>query len=108
MQAPTANATTYPQAQPTKPPINPPRGPPSSVPITAPTTIDNKKEALLCNAAAVILSHNHPSGNPEPSHEDISLTKKLLSALQLVGIRLLDHMIVGHNEIVSMQSLDLF
>ena len=66
------------------------------------------KEALQCNAASVILSHNHPSGNPEPSHEDISLTKKLLSALQLVDIRLLDHMIVGHNEIVSMQSLDLF
>lgn len=66
------------------------------------------KEALLCNAASVILSHNHPSGNPEPSHQDISLTKKLLAALQLVDIRLLDHMIVGHNEIVSMQSLGLF
>lgn len=55
------------------------------------------KEALRCNAAAVILSHNHPSGNPEPSSADKALTQQLKSSLGLVDVRVLDHIIVaGH------------
>ena len=59
------------------------------------------KEALRLNAAAVILSHNHPSGNPEPSQADKVLTQRLKEALMLVEIRMLDHVIVGGMETVS-------
>ncbi|MDH3620284.1 MAG: DNA repair protein RadC [Gammaproteobacteria bacterium] len=53
------------------------------------------KEALAVNAAAVILAHNHPSGVAEPSQADERITKRLKSALDLVDIRLLDHLIIG-------------
>ena len=53
------------------------------------------KEALRLNAAAVILSHNHPSGNPEPSGADKVLTQRLKEALALVDVRTLDHIIVA-------------
>ena len=53
------------------------------------------KEALAINAAAVILAHNHPSGVAEPSQADERITKRLKSALELVDIRLLDHLIIG-------------
>ena len=53
------------------------------------------KEALRLNAAAVIVSHNHPSGNPEPSSADRTLTQRLREALGLVDVRVLDHVIVA-------------
>ncbi len=53
------------------------------------------KEALRLNAAAVIFSHNHPSGNPEPSQADRALTRQLKEALALVDVRVLDHVIVA-------------
>lgn len=53
------------------------------------------KQALADNAAAVILAHNHPSGVAEPSHSDIQITQRLQQALELVDIRVLDHLIVG-------------
>lgn len=59
------------------------------------------KEALACNAAAVILAHNHPSGSTEPSRADESLTKTLKDALALVDVRVLDHFIVAGSEVVS-------
>ena len=59
------------------------------------------KEALRLNAAAVIVSHNHPSGNPEPSAADKSLTKRLREALAMVDVRVLDHIIVGGTETTS-------
>ncbi len=59
------------------------------------------KEALRLNAAAVIVSHNHPSGNPEPSRADEVLTQRLKSALALVDVRVLDHFVVGRGQIVS-------
>lgn len=59
------------------------------------------KQALACNAAAVILVHNHPSGVAEPSQADRSLTRHLSDALALVEIRVLDHLIVGDGEVVS-------
>ncbi len=60
------------------------------------------KSALSYNAAAVILAHNHPSGVAEPSRADQAITQQLKEALQLVDIRLLDHMVVGDGEIVSL------
>jgi DNA repair protein RadC len=54
------------------------------------------KEALAHNAAAVILVHNHPSGSPAPGQADRSITDRLQHALNTLGIRLLDHLIVGH------------
>lgn len=53
------------------------------------------KTVLEANAAAVILAHNHPSGNPEPSLADKNITRKLVDALALVDIRVLDHVVVG-------------
>ncbi len=59
------------------------------------------KEALKQNAAAVIFSHNHPSGNPEPSRADINITNRLNEALTLLDIRVLDHIVVGSQGSVS-------
>lgn len=60
------------------------------------------KIALEHNAAAVILVHNHPSGDPEPSQADIKLTRSLRDALNLVGTRTLDHIVVGHEGCLSL------
>ena len=60
------------------------------------------KEALSVNAAAVILAHNHPSGVAEPSQADERITQRLKSALDLVDIRLLDHLIVGSGPATSL------
>jgi len=60
------------------------------------------KIALAHNAAAMILVHNHPSGDPEPSQADRTLTTKLQDALNLVGVRTLDHIVVGHKGCVSL------
>lgn len=65
------------------------------------------KEALAVNAAAVILAHNHPSGVAEPSQADERITKRLKSALELVDIRLLDHLIIGHGRATSLASRGL-
>jgi DNA repair protein RadC len=53
------------------------------------------KPAIRASAASVILAHNHPSGNVEPSREDREVTKRLARAAELLGIELLDHVIVG-------------
>ena len=65
------------------------------------------KEALSVNAAAVILAHNHPSGVAEPSQADERITRRIKSALELVDIRLLDHLIVGNGETTSLASRGL-
>ena len=75
-------------------------------------TIDNTtvyprevvKRALVLNAAAVILAHNHPSGVPEPSDADRLITKRIRDALELIDVRLLDHIVVGDVDTVSMAS----
>jgi len=59
------------------------------------------KAALRLNAAAVIVSHNHPSGNPEPSEADKRMTQTLKEALALVEVRTLDHIVVGGADTVS-------
>ncbi|MBT2338107.1 MULTISPECIES: RadC family protein [Pseudomonas] len=60
------------------------------------------KRALAHNAAALILCHNHPSGNAEPSQADRMLTERLQEALELIDVRVLDHFIVGDGEPLSM------
>nr|WP_314524122.1 DNA repair protein RadC [uncultured Pseudomonas sp.] len=60
------------------------------------------KRALVHNAAALILCHNHPSGNATPSQADRLLTKRLQEALQLIDVRILDHFIVGDGDPLSM------
>ena len=65
------------------------------------------KEALAVNAAAVILAHNHPSGVAEPSQADERITRRLKSALDLVDIRLLDHLIIGDGAATSLASRGL-
>ncbi|MFA5663548.1 DNA repair protein RadC [Castellaniella sp.] len=60
------------------------------------------KAALQHHAAALILAHNHPSGVAEPSPADIALTRQLKQALALVDVRLLDHLVVGAHEVVSL------
>ncbi|KGK43255.1 DNA repair protein RadC [Nitrincola sp. A-D6] len=59
------------------------------------------KEALANNAAAVILVHNHPSGEPEPSQADRQITDRIKLALDTVDVRVLDHVVVGHEGTVS-------
>jgi DNA repair protein RadC len=59
------------------------------------------KRALHFNAAAVVFAHNHPSGAAEPSRADEFLTQTLKSALALVDVRVLDHLVVGHGDVVS-------
>ncbi|EOY6981536.1 TPA: DNA repair protein RadC [Yersinia enterocolitica] len=59
------------------------------------------KRALYFNAAAVILTHNHPSGDTTPSQADKTVTQRLVQALQLVDIRVPDHLIVGGTQILS-------
>ena len=59
------------------------------------------KRALQLNAGAVILAHNHPSGVAEPSHADEFLTRSIRSALQLVDVRVLDHLVVGQGAVMS-------
>ena len=59
------------------------------------------KTVLAHNAAAVIFAHNHPSGIAEPSQADRSITDRLRSALELVDVRVLDHLVIGEGEVVS-------
>ncbi len=59
------------------------------------------KEALLNNAAAVILFHNHPSGVVDPSKADIQITRRLTEALSMVDVRVLDHIVIGAADVYS-------
>jgi DNA repair protein RadC len=60
------------------------------------------KRCLHNNAAAVIFAHNHPSGVAEPSHADVAITLRLKSALSTIDVRVLDHIIVGSKDVVSL------
>lgn len=61
------------------------------------------KEALRRSAASIICLHNHPSGDPAPSREDIEVTKRLSECGKIIGIDLLDHLIIGENKFVSLK-----
>ena len=59
------------------------------------------KAAILGNAASIILLHNHPSGDPIPSAEDMEITKRLREAGEIIGIKVLDHVIIGDSRYIS-------
>ena len=64
-------------------------------------------EALGLHAACFIMVHNHPSGDPAPSEEDIKFTRELEQAAQLVGVRLIDHVIIGDHRYISFREQEL-
>lgn len=66
------------------------------------------KRALAHNASAIIFSHNHPSGDPEPSESDIQLTRRLHRLLSEIDIRVLDHVIIGDKTTTSLKQMGLF
>ncbi len=61
------------------------------------------REALKRSAASIIALHNHPSGDPAPSREDVEVTKRLAECGKIIGIDLLDHLIIGENKFVSLK-----
>lgn len=65
------------------------------------------KEALKYNACAMVLCHNHPSGDATPSHADKAITHRLKETLQLIDVRILDHIVIGRGEPVSMAKMGL-
>ncbi len=66
------------------------------------------KEAISASAASIIFAHNHPSGDPEASEDDIELTKRLAKAGEIVGIEVLDHIIIGDKKYLSLKREGLF
>jgi DNA repair protein RadC len=65
------------------------------------------KEALRQNSAALIVAHNHPSGDPTPSPEDVLVTREIVSAGQLLDVEVLDHLVIGQGRYVSMRERGL-
>lgn len=61
------------------------------------------QKALLANAVSIILMHNHPSGDPMPSNEDIKVTERLVEAGKLLGVNVLDHLVIGRGRYVSLK-----
>jgi len=74
--------------------------------IVHPREVFNK--AIQKSASSVILIHNHPSGNPTPSREDIDLTARLVESGKIIGIEVLDHIIIGDGEYLSFKEKSLF
>jgi DNA repair protein RadC len=62
------------------------------------------KKAILNNSSHVVIAHNHPSGDPSPSEEDIITTKRLVEAGKILGISVIDHIIVTHNNFLSLKN----
>ena len=65
------------------------------------------KEAITHNASSVILVHNHPSGDPEPSDDDLKITKKLVESGKILSIDVIDHIIIGKNSYYSFKDKEL-
>lgn len=65
------------------------------------------REAVRQNATSIIVVHNHPSGDPAPSPEDIQVTRLLVDAGRLLNIEVLDHLVIGHGTFVSMKERKL-
>lgn len=63
------------------------------------------QKALLANAVCIVLVHNHPSGDPYPSYNDIAVTKQVKEAGQLMNIELIDHVIIGSNNYISLKEM---
>lgn len=64
-------------------------------------------KALKRSAAAILIAHNHPSGDPTPSRDDVEATNKLIKAADIVGIKVLDHIVIGDGRFISMKSEQL-
>ena len=65
------------------------------------------REVIRQNCAAVIVVHNHPSGDPTPSPEDVAVTKRIVNAGQLLDVEVLDHLVIGQQRYVSMKERGL-
>lgn len=65
------------------------------------------KTAILTNASSIIMAHNHPSGDPAPSREDINITERIKEGGKLLGINLLDHVVIGDNSYSSLKEKGL-
>jgi DNA repair protein RadC len=65
------------------------------------------REAIRANCASIIVVHNHPSGDPTPSPEDVRVTEQLVAAGRLLDIEVLDHLVIGHNRYVSLKERGL-
>lgn len=65
------------------------------------------RAAIKCSSASIICAHNHPSGDPAPSPEDIQLTRRLMEAGSIVGIEVLDHIVIGDGKYVSLKEQGL-
>ena len=65
------------------------------------------REAIKVNAAALIVAHNHPSGDPSPSPEDVAVTRALVEAGKMLDIEVLDHLVIGHGRFVSLKERGL-
>lgn len=65
------------------------------------------REAIRLNAAGVIIAHNHPSGDPSPSPEDVSVTRHIIQAGQMLDIEVLDHVVIGRQRFVSLKERGL-
>ncbi|TCO79987.1 DNA replication and repair protein RadC [Marinisporobacter balticus] len=63
--------------------------------------------AIRKSASSIILIHNHPSGNPDPSNEDIKITKRLIEAGKIIGIEILDHIIIGDGNYLSLKEISI-
>lgn len=61
------------------------------------------QKALLANAVSIIMMHNHPSGDPSPSREDVEITKRMVEAGKIVGIEVLDHIVIGDRGYASLK-----
>ena len=62
------------------------------------------KEAVRVNAASIIVAHNHPSGDPTPSTEDIRVTEQIVAAGKLLEVEVLDHLVIGERDWVSLRA----
>ncbi len=65
------------------------------------------RDAVIANAPALVLTHNHPSGDPEPSPQDVRMTKDLVEAADVLGIELADHVVIGRGSFVSLKQRGL-
>jgi len=63
--------------------------------------------AVQYSAVAIILAHNHPSGDPEPSEDDIKITQQIVEASKIINIEVLDHIIIGKNKYLSLKDKKL-
>ncbi len=66
------------------------------------------KPAILASAASIVLAHNHPTGDPEPSREDVEFTRRMAKCGELVGIPLIDHIVIGDGFYASLKEIGSF